>query len=119
MESRRASLANRSMSGSLSIREIEIFLCIGILVDILALLGEASGDLPGVNFLAGMPRLPRRSLPKLLRRSRPRPMLPRRAAPASGLARLYGSGVRRGLLEAQQYIYIQGYCLSKMAWPIF
>lgn len=61
------------------------------------MLGEARGDFPGVNFLAGIPRLPRRSERLLLLSARP--MLPLRPF-VSGLALPYGSGVLRGLLDS-------------------
>lgn len=50
-----------------------------------------------MNFLAGIPRLPRLSERLLLRSARP--MLPRRPF-VSGLALPYGSGVLRGLLDS-------------------
>lgn len=50
-----------------------------------------------MNFLAGMPRLPRLSERLLLRSARP--ILPLRPF-VSGLALPYGSGVLRGLLDS-------------------
>ena len=85
IESRRASLASRSMSGSRSIFISRDSVVRGLELYIFVWLGEASGDFPGVNFLAGIPRLPRRS-ERLFRRSTRLLMEPRLRF-ASGLAR--------------------------------
>lgn len=58
------------MSGSLSILISLAPESLGLEEYIIVWFGEASGDLPGVNFLAGMPRLPLRSERLFLRSTR-------------------------------------------------